>query len=85
MICLYQEVFTLASDPLPCTKLTEFEIILNSGKIINLRSHKLPEKDRGFSLEETNKLLQKGIIRNSIHPLTHHSRLFQKWVTNDGW
>ena len=44
IICLYQDVFTLPSNPLPCTKLTEHKIILNSGKIINIRLHKLPEK-----------------------------------------
>ena len=62
------EVFTLKGDPLPCTSLTEHEIILKSGKIINLRSHKLPEKHREFSLQETDKLLRKNIIRESQSP-----------------
>ena len=68
IIVKYQEVFTLEKDPLPCTNLAKHEIILNSGKIINLRSHKLPEKHREFSLEETNKLLDNGVIRESQSP-----------------
>ena len=40
----YQEVFSLDTEPLPCTNLTENEIVLKTGTIINLRSHKLPEK-----------------------------------------
>ena len=50
LIAKYQEVFSLDSDPLPCTNLTEHEIILKSGKVINLKSYKLPEKHREFSL-----------------------------------
>ena len=61
-------MFTLKGDPLPCTSLTEHEIIFKSGKIINLRSHKLPEKHREFSLQETDKLLRKNIIRESQSP-----------------
>ena len=68
MIARYSEVFTLESDPLPCTNLTEHQIVLKNGKIINLRSHKLPEKHRQFALEETEKLLKKGIIRESQSP-----------------
>ena len=65
IIITHQEAFTLRDDPLPCTNLTEHEIILKSGRVINLRSHKLPEKHREFSHEETQKLLQKAIIRHS--------------------
>ena len=36
IITTYNEVFTLPGDPLPCTQLTEDEITLNSGKIVNL-------------------------------------------------
>lgn len=68
LITVYQEVFSLPHEPLPCTNLTEHEIILNSGKTINLRSHKLPQKHHEFSLEETQKLLKKGIIRHSQSP-----------------
>ena len=68
LMARYSEIFTLESDPLPCTNLTEHQITLKSGKIINLRSHKLPEKHRQFSLEETNRLLKKGIIRESQSP-----------------
>ena len=68
LIAKYQEVYSLDSEPLPYTNLTEHEIILKSGKIINLRSHKLPEKHRGFSLQETDQLLRKNIIRESQSP-----------------
>ena len=34
----YQGVFSLDTEPLPCTNLTEHEIVLKTGKIINLRS-----------------------------------------------
>ena len=44
LITKYQEVFSLKTEPLPCTNLTQHEIVLKSGKIINLMSHKLPEK-----------------------------------------
>ena len=37
-------------------------------KIIDLRSHKLPEEHREYSLQETEKLLRKGIIRESQSP-----------------
>ena len=39
----YQEVFSLDTEPLPRTNLTEHEIVLKTRKIINLRSHKLPK------------------------------------------
>ena len=64
----YQEVFSLDNEPLLCTNLTEHEIVLKTGKIINLRSHKLPEKHREFALQEPQKLLNKGIIRESKLP-----------------
>ena len=40
----YREVFLLDTEPLPCTNLSEHEIVLKTVKIINLQSHKLPEK-----------------------------------------
>ena len=40
IIARYSDVFTLESDPLPCISFTEHQIVLKSGKIINLRSHK---------------------------------------------
>ena len=64
----FQEVFAIDTEPLPCTDLTEHGITLKSGKIINLRSHRLPDKHRKFSLEETNKLFKKGIIKESQSP-----------------
>ena len=68
MITNYQEVFSLDTEPLPCASITQHEIVLKLGKIINLRSHKLPEKHREYSLQETEKLLRKGIIRESQSP-----------------
>ena len=68
LIAQYQEVFSIDTELLPCTDLSEHIITLKSGKIINLRSHRLPGKHREFSLEETNKLLKKGIIRESQSP-----------------
>ena len=64
----YHEVFTLKGDPLPYTSLTEHEFILKTGKIINLRSHKLPESHREFALDHTKALLEKGIISHSQSP-----------------
>ena len=58
-------MLTLKGDPLPYTSLTEHEIILKTGKIINLRSHKLPEAHREFALDPTKELLEKRIIRHS--------------------
>ena len=46
----YQEIFSLDTEPLPCTNLTEHEIVLKTGKIINLESHRLPEKHKEFAL-----------------------------------
>ena len=66
IIARYSDVFTLESHPLPCTSLAEHQIVLKSGKIINFRSHKLPEKHR--NLEETARLLKRGIIRESQSP-----------------
>lgn len=68
IVTTYNEVFTLPGDPLPCTQLTEHEITLNSGKVVNLKSHKLPEAHRLFTLEHTQELLDKGIIRHSQSP-----------------
>ena len=65
LITRYQEVFSLDTEPLLCTNLTQHEIVVKSAKIINLRSHKLPEKHREYSLRETEILLGKGIIRES--------------------
>ena len=53
IITKYLEVFTLGDESLPCTNLTEYDITLKSGKIVNLKSHRLPEKHRKFSLTET--------------------------------
>ena len=64
----YHEVFILKGDPLACTSLTEHEIILKTGKMINLRSYKLPEPHREFALDHTKELLEKGIIRHSQSP-----------------
>ena len=61
-------MFTLKRDPLPCTSLTGHEIILKTGKIINLRSHKLPEAHREFALDHTKELLKKEIIRHLHSP-----------------
>ena len=66
----YHEVFTLKGDPLSCTSLTEHEIILKTGKIINLRSHKLPEAHREFDSDHTKELLEKGLIRHSQSPFS---------------
>ena len=52
LITKYQELFSLDTEPLPCTNLTQPEIFLKSGRIIKLRSHKLPEKHREYSLQE---------------------------------
>ena len=41
---------------------------MKTGKIINLRSHKLPEAHREFALDHTKELLEKGIIRHSQSP-----------------
>ena len=68
MIEKYQEVFYLDTKPLLCTNLSQHEIFLKSGTIINLRLHKQPEKHREFSLQETEKLLRKGIIRDPQSP-----------------
>ena len=65
LIAKYEEVFSLDTEPLPCTSLTEHEIVLKTGKIVNLRSHKLPEKHGEFSLQEIEKLLRKGIVKES--------------------
>ena len=73
----YHEVFTLKRDPLPCTSLTEHEIVLKTRKIINLRSHKLSEAHREFVLDHTKELLEKGIIR---HSQSHLSGSSLKWV-----
>ena len=37
-ITKYQEVFSLDTEALPCTNLTQHEIVLKSGRIINLRN-----------------------------------------------
>ena len=71
-------MFTLKGDPLPCTSLTEHEIILKTGKIINLRSHKLPEAHREFALDYTKELLEKEIIRHSQSPFNSHIWIIPK-------
>ena len=68
LITKYQEVFSLDTESLPYTNLIQHEIVLKSGRIINLRSHRLPEKPREYSLQETEKLLRKRIIRDSQSP-----------------
>ena len=72
----YHEVFTLKGDPLQCTSLTEHEIILKTGKIIDLRSHKLSEAHREFALDHTKELLEKGIIRHSQSHLSFNSPIW---------
>ena len=36
-------IFNLEGDALPCTELVEHEIILKSGKIVNIKSYRPPE------------------------------------------
>ena len=67
MIARYSEVFTLESNPLPCTNLTEHQIVLKNGKIINLRSQKLPEKHRQFP-RRNRKVIKKGSYKRK--PIT---------------
>ena len=43
----------------------EHKIVLKTWKAINLRLHKLPKKHREFEFQETEKLLNRGIIRES--------------------
>ena len=80
LITKYQEVFSLDTETLPCTNLTQHEIVLKSGKIINLRSHKLPEKHREYLLQETEKLSRKGIIRESQLELPNLKRRWRGTV-----
>ena len=78
----YQEVFSLDTEPLPCTNLTEHEIVLKTGKIVNLRSHKLIEKHREFALQETEKFLIKEIIKESQSPFNSPLCIVPKKVTS---
>ena len=43
IISRYNDVYTLGNDPLPCTTLTEHEIVLKTGKTINIKSYRPPE------------------------------------------
>ena len=70
LIAKYEEVFALDSEPLPCTNLIQHEITLKCGKIINLRSHKLPAKHKEFAENEVQKLYSKGFIRNLVRDFT---------------
>ena len=85
LIAQYQEVFSIDTEPLPCTDLTEHEITLKSGKIINLIPHRLSDKHREFSLEETNKLLTKKSLGNHSPHITPHFGYYQKRETNYEW
>ena len=84
IITKYLEVFTLEDEPLPCTNLTEHEITLKSGEIVNLKSHRLPEKHKEFSLTKTDTLLSKGIIRDNHKPfrLRNAPATFQRMMGN---
>ena len=61
LITKYQEVFSLDTEPLPCTNLTQHEIVLKSGRIINLRSHKLPENTENIHSRKQRNFYEKEL------------------------
>lgn len=68
IIGYYHRNFTLTDDSVPCTNLVSHEIILKSGKIINVKSYRPPECHRAEVERQTQEMLEKGIIRPSNSP-----------------
>ena len=68
IISQYNDVYTLDNDPLPRTTLTEHEIVLKTGKVINIKSYRPPECHKEEVHRQMNELHEKGVIRNSNSP-----------------
>ena len=66
----YNDICNLEEDPLPCTELVEYEIILNSGKIVNIKSYRPPECHKNEISTQMDDLLKKEVIRHSKSPIT---------------
>ena len=64
----YSDIFTLESDPLPCTRLTEHEIILKDPKPINVRSYRPPECHKNEIKRQIDDMLKKSVIEPSDSP-----------------
>lgn len=65
IIASYNDVFTLETDPLPCTQLTTHEITLRNPKPINIKSYKPPECHKLEIQRQMKEMLDKGIIEPS--------------------
>lgn len=68
IVSQFSDVYTLDGDPLPCTTLTEHEIILKTGKIINIKSYRPPECHKEEVRRQVNDLLEKNVIKESNSP-----------------
>ena len=58
----------MEGDPLPCTELIEQEIILKSGKIVNIKSYRPLECHKNEISTQMDNLLKKEVIRYSKSP-----------------
>ena len=68
MEIMNNDIFNLEGDPLPCTELVEHEIILKSGKIVNIKSHRPPECHKNEIFTQMDDLLKKEVIKHSKSP-----------------
>ena len=64
----YTDVYTLDNDPLPCTTLAEHEIILKTGKTINIKSYRPPECHKEEVKRQMTELYNNGVIKDSNSP-----------------
>ena len=68
IIVNFNDIYSLEGDPVPCTSLTEHEIVLKSGKVINIKSYRAPECHKEEVTRQISELHKKGVIRDSSFP-----------------
>ena len=78
------DIYSLEGDPVPCTTLTEHEIVLKSGKVINIKSYRPPECHKEEVTKQILKLQKKEVIRDSTSPFNSPIWVVQKKTDASG-
>lgn len=68
LICSYNDIFSLETDPLPCTNLTSHIIEPKTNRPINVKSYRPPECHKIEIQNQIQEMLGKNIIESSNSP-----------------
>lgn len=79
----YNDIFALQTDTLTCNNFYKQQIKLNDESPVYIKNYRLPEAHKQEINEQVNKLLDDGIIRNSISPYNSPLLLVPKKSINN--